>query len=90
MKPDEVIPEDKDLLALLKSRDGSPTLISMLDGKRYTVYNIAWGYDVGDAYAHITTNISPEVPGASIDFFFTDQVLDVREPSSETILYTSK
>jgi hypothetical protein len=38
------------------------------------VRNIAWGYDIGDEFAHVTTNVSPAVEGASIDFFFTSEV----------------
>ena len=41
------------------------------------VLNIAWGYDAGDSYAHITTNISPSVPGLETDFFFTAEVIAV-------------
>ena len=41
------------------------------------VLNIAWGYDAGDSYAHITTNISPSVPGFETDFFSTKEVIAV-------------
>jgi hypothetical protein len=25
------------------------------------VFNIAWGYDVGNEYSHVTSNVSPEL-----------------------------
>jgi len=43
-------------------------------GRRLDVRNVAWGYDMGDEYAHVTTNISPDVEEASIDVFFTNEV----------------
>ena len=42
-----------------------------------TVWNIAWGYDIGDEYAHITTNISPAMKDASVDFFYTNDILEI-------------
>ena len=41
------------------------------------VLNIAWGYDAGDSYAHVTTNISLPVPGFETHFFFTKEVIAV-------------
>jgi hypothetical protein len=37
-------------------------------GETLSVFNIVWGYDLGDGFAHVTTNISPEIAGTSIDF----------------------
>lgn len=58
------------------------------DEDTLTVFNIAWGYDLGDEYAHITTNASPFVAGQSIGFFFTDKVIEVRDASTGRILYS--
>ncbi|MFF9351545.1 hypothetical protein [Streptomyces sp. NPDC014734] len=51
-----------------------------------TVFNIAWGYDLGDEYAHITTNISPDVDGESVDFFFTGSLAAIVDPASGSVL----
>lgn len=59
-----------------------PTAVSISDGRVFTVFNITWGYDEGDTHAHVTTNISPDVPEASIDFFITDDVIRVWDPDS--------
>lgn len=49
------------MIALLRDRDGMPTTVTLRDGRELTVWNIAWGYDIDDDYAHITTNCSPSV-----------------------------
>jgi hypothetical protein len=67
-------PPDTELINLLVARDGTPTLVCFLEGDNLTVHNIAWGYDLGDEYAHVTTNVSPSLPSAPINFFVTDGV----------------
>lgn len=54
-------PADIEVITLLASRDGIPTVVTLNTGSQCTVHNIAWGYDVGDEYAHVTTNISPKI-----------------------------
>jgi hypothetical protein len=65
---------DSGLIETLTARDGLPTLLTLKDGRQRTRHNIAWGYDIGDGFAHVTTNISPEVDGATVDFFYTSEV----------------
>jgi hypothetical protein len=68
-------------------RDGVPTLVTLKSGRQLTVHNIAWGYDICDEYAHVTTNISPEIAGASIDFYFTSDIQMIVDPvSGETLV----
>lgn len=74
------LPVDNDLIDLLVQRDGVTTEVVLRDARRLSVLNIAWGYDDRDAYAHVTTNISPSVPDASVDVFFTNQVATVVDP----------
>jgi hypothetical protein len=50
------------------------------------VWNIAWGYDAGDSWAHITTNTSPDGRGEEADFFFTHGVSAIRVPESGKLL----
>lgn len=83
-------PRDADLVHLLNARDGIGTLVDVEDGGTFTVFNIAWGYDLGDEYAHITTNASPFVAGQPIDFFFTDKVAKVRDASTGSVLYSRR
>jgi hypothetical protein len=40
------------------------------------------GYDMGDDHAHVTTNISPEVAEATIDFFFTSEIQSISDLAS--------
>ena len=71
-----------EIVPILRERDGRPTTVSMGDGRELTVFNIAWGIDEGEDYEHLTTNISPDVEGASIDFFLTSEVRSVTAPES--------
>ncbi|MFJ6455479.1 hypothetical protein [Paenarthrobacter sp. NPDC091669] len=74
----------------MNARDGIATLVDVRDGPTFTVFNIAWGYDLGDEYAHMTTNASPFVAGLPIDFFFTDRVIQVRDASTGRVLYSRR
>jgi len=69
-----VEPADTELVQTLTAREGVITQVNLPDGRQLTVHNIAWGYDQGDSYAHITTNISPEIAGAIVDVFSTQDV----------------
>ncbi len=68
-------PLDQDLVDLLHERSGTETIVELDGGLMCRVLNIAWGYDAGDSYAHITTNISLPIPGYEIDFFFTKEII---------------
>jgi hypothetical protein len=87
--PDMVQPPaaDTQLIELLRERDGRSTVVELHDGRRLTVINIAWGYDMGDAHAHVTTNGSPFVDGEPIDVFSTDEVQRVINPDREEPLW---
>ena len=77
---------DNDLIDLLKKRDGTPTDVVLRDSTRFVVFNIAWGYDDGAVHAHVTTNISPSIPDASMDFFSTNDVASVLDPGTGVVL----
>jgi hypothetical protein len=81
------MPRDELLIALMRARDGVDTQVLLRSGEGHLVCNIAWGYDEGDEWAHVTTNISPETPGRSIDFFVTSGVTRVVDPVSGATLY---
>lgn len=71
---------DQQILQVLRARDGHLTLVRLLSGDLLDVWDIAWGYDAGDRWAHVTTNISPGVEGRSSDFFFTYEVAELVDP----------
>lgn len=77
---------DRQLIALLNDRDGLETAVVLIDGRRFDVRNIAWGYDVGDEYAHVTTNVSPRVDATSIDVFYTAEVVSAMDANG-AVLY---
>ena len=79
---------DVQLIALFRGRDGMPTAVLLADGRSLLVWNIAWGYDMGDEYAHITTNCSPFVGKEPMDFFYTDEVIEVRDVDTGALLFS--
>ena len=79
--------KDDHIIDIFKKRDGQPTIVKLNNGKQYTVWDIAWGYDMGDEFAHITTNVSPGVEGASVDFFYTSEIIEISESKLAEALY---
>lgn len=80
-------PLDEALVDLLAARDGHDSVVELEGGRRLRVLNIAWGYDSGDHYAHVTTNTSPSAPGWAIDFFFTNEVISVADADSGQVVW---
>jgi hypothetical protein len=80
-------PRDEAFIALLQERDGRLTRVEMRDGSVLRVFNIAWGYDMGDEFAHVTTNVSPFIEGESVDLFWTNDVANVSDPSDGTVIF---
>ena len=70
------------ILEVLSARDGIATEVELRDGTRIVVYNIAWGQDFENPEYHITSNVSPSLPGAASDFFFTQDVVAMRDVAS--------
>ena len=77
---------DTHLLNLLRKRDGAATLVELRSGNTLRVLNIAWGYDIGEPYAHVSTNVSPSIEGESFDFFHTYEVVRLRDPGTNKTL----
>jgi len=75
------------IVEILERRTGIETTVEMATGEAYAVFNIAWGRDMGAAWEHVTTNISPEVEGASLDFFMTDDVVRLEDPRTGETLW---
>jgi hypothetical protein len=85
-EPGQPDPRDVAILGVLQDRGGRLSEVQLKDGRLCKVWNIAWGYDAGDTWSHITTNISPEIAGQDIDFFFTHEVHTVQAPESADLL----
>jgi hypothetical protein len=83
----DAAPRDEALLAMFLERDGSPSRVVLRDGTILTVFNVAWGYDVGDEYSHVTSKVSPAVEGSAVDSFFTNDVDHVLDPATDVILF---
>jgi hypothetical protein len=82
---EEPDPVDLAILDVLQGRDGRLTIVRLEDGRRLRTFNIAWGYDRGDRFSHVTTNISPDVEGEAIDFFFTNEVTALLDEDQTTL-----
>jgi hypothetical protein len=83
----DVEPADVTLIEVLRERDGVPTTVLLRDGQRLRVLNIAWGYDDGEEWAHVTTNVSPSSDSDDVDFFSTDTVVTVLDPADQAVLW---
>ena len=77
--------EDEHIIELLRKRNGIKTTIELTNGAKIAAWNIAWGYDIGDEYAHITTNISPGIESSTIDFFFTIEIKKLYDENGNKI-----
>ena len=81
--------EDARMVRLLADREGMPTRVHLVDGRELEVFEIAWGHDLGDPYAHVTTNISSADRSAS-DFFFTYSVVRITDSETGALLFQVK
>ncbi|QJF52317.1 hypothetical protein [Roseobacter ponti] len=79
---------DTALINKLVERDGTPTIAVLEDGEEYVIFNIVYGYDLGDEFAHITTNFDPQTAGASVDFFFTNELTALLDGESREPLFS--
>jgi hypothetical protein len=75
-------------LDLLKKRNGEPSEVTLASGRVVRVWNIAWGYDLGNPVAHITTNISPEPEEEhSVDCFDADEIVRIVDPDNGALWF---
>ena len=77
--------KDENIINFLKKRDGIETVIELINGKKFSVWNIAWGYDHGDEFAHITTNISPNIKSTEIHVFYSNEIKQINSNPVSTI-----
>jgi hypothetical protein len=74
-------------LLLQRQTKSLATKVVLRSGRELMVYNVAWGYDMDDAVAHITTNISPNVPDVGMDFFFASDVVQIVDPENGALWF---
>ena len=78
--------KDKAIIEFLKHRTGKSTIAKIKNGSLFTIWNIVFGYDMGDEYAHITTNINPGIPGAEIDILFTSDIVEFIDLDNNNVI----
>lgn len=77
----------RDIIERLRQQDCRWTLVCLRDGRRLRVLNIAWGLDEGELHHHITTNASPPSDGVEIDFFLTNEIIEIRDVETDRVLW---
>ena len=78
-----------EIVPIMRGRDGRATIVTLADGRVFEVFNIAWGLDDGADYEHLTSNISPSIAGAEVNFFLTGDVRSVTCPEAGKLLWSS-
>jgi ribosome-associated heat shock protein Hsp15 len=71
---------DAQVLAVLRRRDGEPTLVDLEHGRTVLVFSISWGYDRDEVVALVTTNTVPDHEDAELAAFETTEVVALRDP----------
>lgn len=79
--------KDKHIIEIFKTTDQIEKVVYLDNNLVLTVWNIAWGYDHGDEFAHITTNISPEITNCDIDYFCTNEIHKIEDRANGKTLY---
>ena len=80
-----ISPADKKIIDLFTTRDGVETIVELNNGAAISVWNIVYGYDIGDEFAHITSNISPNIDNCNVDFFYTTDIKGLFTADNEII-----
>ncbi len=79
--------KDNKIIKLFKENDSKLLEIELENEKVLKVWNIAWGYDLKDEFAHITSNISPKIEDSQIDIFYTNDIVKIFDFNSKEIIY---
>jgi SAM-dependent methyltransferase len=73
---------DEQIIKVLTEREGSQSTVVLRDGRRLPVHDLAWGYDMGDDHAHVTSSA-----GEAVDTFSTEDVVAILDPATGTPLF---
>ena len=79
--------KDQHIIEIFKTTDQLEKAVYLGNNTILKVFNIAWGYDIGYDFAHITTNISPEIRNSDIDYFYTNEIQKIEDRTNGSILY---
>ena len=86
-------PAHQRALDVLVLRCGVWSLVHTRDGRARMILDIAWGFDLGDEVAHITTNISPgpdpdeEAPYPfDVELLAADEITRIQDPETGAVL----
>lgn len=71
--------KDQHIIDTFKTTDQIEKVVYLDNNSNLTVWNIAWGYDIGDEFAHVTANINPEIKSSDIDYFYTNEILKIED-----------
>lgn len=82
--------KDQSIIDIFNMYDQKELLVYMDNSTIYSVWNIACGYDMEDEYAHIITNISPDIENAEIDFFYTNKITKIIDAINGNVLFEPK
>lgn len=80
-------------LDTLVYRCGRWSAVRLRDGRICMTFNVAWGNDLGDDVAHITTNISSPIPGEEppfayeAAFFRADAIETIHDAETDALLF---
>jgi hypothetical protein len=80
-------------LDILVHRCGEWSQVTLRDGKVCAVFDVGWGYDLGQDVAHITTNCSPGPDPEDVefpfecDFFLADQISRIVDLETNALLF---
>lgn len=80
-------PKDAALIALLAGREGLLTIAGLTGGTTLRFRSIAWGYDPGDEYAHVTANPGAAGEGLGPRMFYTHELTGLWDGETERPLF---
>ena len=84
-------PDTDRVLDALRYKDGEACDVTLENGDVVRVFNIAWGFDMDNPVAHITTNISPSPPDThTVDYFEADEVVKIVHVETMAVLFEQK
>ena len=82
-------------LDILVHRCGEWSRVLLSSGRICIIHDVAWGYDVGDEVAHITTNISPPNVEYDVEFFYevdsfrADEIEKIEDVETGAVFFDS-
>ena len=75
-------------LDILRTRDNELSLVSLRCGRSILVRTIAWGYDLGEDVAHITSNVATD-PSEELELtlFHANEIVEIVDPDNSAVLF---